>query len=206
MKALMLLLSMTACSFTAVVEEDAAQTDASNDVILAEDTNDAGVSDAGSPNDWVYNQPNLSLKFANCSKIIGDSSAPYLQMTYAFDAGVYKSAIPFYVCSNNLSPNCDIEKLVVNNNAFYATPTPSVYTGPNTLNADCSLSYSKETTAAYGGPGILYDWYYSVPSNCMADSGTLYTMMVLLYDENFQPTIDKNSAVNMVFACNCGVR
>jgi hypothetical protein len=100
--------------------------------------------------------------------------------------------------------------MVVNNNAFYATPTPSVYTAaPNTLNSNCTLSTSGEPNAVVFS-GMTSDLYVpgwsptQLITNCEAEGGTLYSMMVLLYDQNFQPTIDKNSAVNMTFSCNWG--
>lgn len=203
---------ITACSFTATVniENDATPPDASNDVVqeATQDVLDAGTLDVVSPNAWVYDQPNFSLKLANCEKIIGDASTPYIETMYNYNGGVYKSAIPFYICSNNLSDNCNVEQQIITNNVYYKTPTPNSLSGnvPNTITSNCTISYTQENTAI--GPGVVYDWYVlglpptQVITDCMADGGTLYTMMVLLYDDNFQATIDKNSSANMQFFCN----
>lgn len=209
-KIVSLSICLTACTFTAeVVPNDAALQDSSLDVA---DVMDAATNtvDAPSPNAWVYQQPNLSIKYQNCQRIYTDSgSTGFVEMTYPYDASTYKSAIPVYLCSNNINDGCNIEQLLVNNAGYYHIPTPNISNGsPNTLGSNCVLTTTAEINAVIASsPSAIYDWY--VPSysptqliaDCASDGGSLYMTMVLLYDDNFYAMVDKNSASTMIFQC-----
>lgn len=203
MKALFAL-CLTACSYTT---NNIYTTDADTDVQV-ESSSDASVetdTNVPSPNAWVYDQPNLSLKSANCDRIIGDSGKPFVLMTYTYTG--YTSALPIYICSTNISDACDIEQLISNTPAYYSTPAPIlVDPNPNTLTSDCHLINTPDSAVAILSPTIL-EWYeqgtspYSLISDCGDAGGSLYVVMLQLYNQDFQAQIDKDTASHTVFQC-----
>lgn len=207
MRKFLCLIGLTACSYTTdvyVVLNDAdisdASVDSSSDASI--DVSDAG-QEATSPNAWVYNQANLSLKYKNCQRI--NPVSFYLELTYVFNASNYKSVFPFYICSNNLSDNCNVEQLIQANNSYYSNPAPTSLSGvSNALDTNCQLKVYSEPFSNTTG-GVFTDYYetgYSptqVLSDC--DGGTVYMTMLQLYDNNFVVAVDKDAGSDTVISC-----